>query len=79
MTTPPARPVSALAPLRIGLFRALWLAGVVSNIGSWMQTVGAQWLLVESHSSAAVIALVQTAAAVPCSCWAFRPASSASS
>lgn len=65
MTTPPGRPVSALAPLRIGLFRALWLAGVVSNIGSWMQTVGAQWLLVESHSSAAVIALVQTAAAVP--------------
>jgi hypothetical protein len=35
---------SAWAPLRIRLFRTLWLATLVSNIGTWMQTVGAQWL-----------------------------------
>ncbi|MCS5732785.1 MFS transporter [Herbiconiux daphne] len=60
-----ATPSGFLAPFRVGAFRALWLAGIVSNIGAWMQTVGAQWLLVEAHSPAWVIALVQTAAAAP--------------
>lgn len=68
-TTPSAAPVGrgpgTFAPLRVGAFRALWLAGIVSNIGAWMQTVGAQWQLVEMQSPAWVIALVQTAAAAP--------------
>lgn len=34
------------APLRFGVFRTLWLASLASNVGTWMQTVGAQWLLV---------------------------------
>jgi MFS family permease len=55
----------ALSALRVGAFRALWLAGIVSNIGAWMQTVGAQWLLVEQHSPPAVVALVQTASSLP--------------
>ncbi|MBN9155354.1 MAG: MFS transporter [Microbacterium sp.] len=62
--TPPS-PVRSLAPFGVPVFRVLWIAGLVSNIGSWMQTVGAQWLLVDSHSSPAVIALVQTASAAP--------------
>ncbi|MEO5744278.1 MAG: MFS transporter [Terracoccus sp.] len=61
----PAAPRSALAPLRLPVFRWLWIAAVVSNIGSWMQTVGAQWFLVDNQSSPTVIALVQTAAAAP--------------
>lgn len=67
MTAPaPAQPAaSAFAPLRIGVFRAIWLASIVSNIGGWMQTVGAQWYLVEQGSSATTIALVQTASAAP--------------
>lgn len=56
---------SAFAPLGVRVFRLLWIAGLVSNIGSWMQTVGAQWLLVEQGSPASVVALVQTAAAAP--------------
>lgn len=56
---------SAFAPLGVSVFRLLWIAGLVSNIGSWMQTVGAQWLLVEQGSPASVVALVQTAAAAP--------------
>ena len=35
---------SAWAPLRNGLFRTLWIATLVSNVGTWMQTVGAQML-----------------------------------
>ncbi|UDF12262.1 MFS transporter [Antiquaquibacter oligotrophicus] len=56
---------SAFAPLRVSAFRALWIAALVSNIGSWMQTVGAQWFLVENNSSPIVIALVQSASAAP--------------
>jgi MFS family permease len=60
----PAR-VGALAPLTVPAFRALWIAALISNIGSWMQTVGAQWFLVEQHGSPLLIALVQTASAAP--------------
>jgi len=56
---------SALGPLKITLFRALWIASLVSSIGGWMQTVGAQWFLVEHHSDAAIVALIQTASAAP--------------
>ena len=51
--------------LAIPAFRLLWIAGFVSNIGTWMQSVGAQWQLVADGSSAAVVALVQTASTTP--------------
>jgi len=54
---------SGWAPLRRSTFRALWIAQFVSNVGGWMQTVGAQWVLL-GHGSAEV-ALVQTAASLP--------------
>jgi MFS family permease len=57
--------VSAWAPLAIPVFRVLWFAQLGSNIGTWMQTVGAQWFLVESAATATVIALVQTASLAP--------------
>jgi hypothetical protein len=50
---------SAWAPLRIKAFRALWLAQVGSMIGTWMQTVGAQWLLVEEPGADTLVAMVQ--------------------
>lgn len=53
------------APMRNRVFRILFLAQLGSNVGSWMQTVGAQWLLVEHHSSTALIAAVQTAGLLP--------------
>src|ERR1700759_2815817 len=56
---------SAWAPLKIAIYRNLFIAQLVSNIGTWMQTVGAQWFLVEHHSSATIIALVQTASLTP--------------
>lgn len=65
---PPAGPrvwASGFTPLTVRIFRLVWLASLVSNIGSWMQTVGAQWLLVETNSSALLVALVQTASAAP--------------
>jgi hypothetical protein len=56
---------SAWAPLRTGAFRTLWIAALVSNAGEWMQTVGAQWLLVRGPHAAVLVSLVQTADALP--------------
>lgn len=59
----PAGPDSPWAPLAARVFRALWIAQLVSNVGSWMQTVGAQWLLI--GDDAALVTLVQTASSLP--------------
>jgi MFS family permease len=56
---------SPWAPLRLKVYRVLWLAVLVSNIGSWMQTVGAQWLLVQRPGAPTLVALVQTASTLP--------------
>lgn len=56
---------SPWAPLRRRIFLTLWLAQLGSNLGTWMQTVGAQWYLVERNASAALVSLVQTANLVP--------------
>ncbi|MFB6397240.1 MFS transporter [Polymorphospora lycopeni] len=61
----PAAPPSAWAPLRVTAFRSLWLAVLGSNIGAWMQTVGAQWLLVDEPGATTLVALVQTASMLP--------------
>ena len=55
----------AWAPLRNAGFRSLFVAALVSNIGTWMQTVGAQWFLVIEHADPTVVALVQTASLSP--------------
>lgn len=55
----------AWAPLRLSLFRWLWLAVLAANIGGWMQTVGAQWLLVGRPGASTLVSLVQTAEALP--------------
>ena len=56
---------STWAPLRRTVFRWLWLASLVSNVGTWMQTVGAQWLLVHAAHAAILVSLVQTADMLP--------------
>ncbi len=65
MSAPSKTVVSTWAPLRIGVFRALWLAVLVSNVAVWMQTVGAQWLLVSQPHASILVALVQTADYLP--------------
>jgi MFS family permease len=57
--------VKAWAPLRHRVFRDLWIAQTVSNVGTWMQTVGAQWLIVSLGGTALTVSLVQTATTLP--------------
>jgi MFS family permease len=47
------------------VFRAIWLAGLVSLIGSWMQNLGAAWLMTDLSTSPAMVGLVQTAQSLP--------------
>jgi len=57
--------VTAAAPLRNKVFRGLWLGVLASNVGTWMQTVGAQWHLVHEPDAATYVSLVQTATMLP--------------
>jgi len=58
-------PPSAWAPLRQPLFRALWIATLVSNIGTWVHEVGAGWLMVTLDPHPLMVSLVQAATALP--------------
>jgi predicted MFS family arabinose efflux permease len=56
---------SGWAPLRYGDFRRLWSAQFLSNIGSWMQTVAAQWVMVSLTSSALLLTAISAAGSIP--------------
>src|ERR1039458_6653628 len=56
---------SPWAPLHHRVFRMLWIASIVSNIGSWMHEVGAGWLMTSLAPSPLMVALVQAATTAP--------------
>ncbi len=62
---PTVRTTPTWAPLSSPIFRALWIAQFVSNLGTWMQTVGAQWMLVGDPRASVLVPLVQTATTLP--------------
>src|SRR5947208_3607307 len=62
---PRRKHVSALAPLRHPVYRALWIAQLVSNVGTWMHDVGSAWLMTGFHSSPLLTSLLQTASSLP--------------
>jgi MFS family permease len=51
--------------LQSGLFRSLWIATIVSNVGTWMQDVGSGWLMTSLSSSPSLVALVEAADSLP--------------
>ncbi len=69
MTDQPKRTMFAAdgiaAPLRHALFRKIWLASLLSNLGLLIQAVGAAWAMTQMTSSADKVALVQTALMLP--------------
>src|SRR5712672_4862661 len=56
---------AAWAPLQEPLFRSLWFAAVISYSGSWMQNVGAGWLMTQLSVSPLMVSLVQAATTLP--------------
>lgn len=59
------KPSTPWSPLRQSLFRSLWIASAVSNIGTWVHDVGSTWLMTSLTPSPLMIALVQTATTMP--------------
>src|SRR5262249_22247377 len=55
----------AVAPLRHPAYRAMWSASLASNVGTWMHSVGAAWLMATLSVTPLMIALVQTATFLP--------------
>src|SRR6266852_3748888 len=49
------------SPLRHPAFRALWIAGLVSDFGAWMHQVGEGWLMTSLSPSPLLVALLQSA------------------
>ncbi|WP_234733081.1 MFS transporter [Tellurirhabdus bombi] len=50
---------------RFPVFKAIWLAAFVSNIGTWMQNMAGVWLLTTLSDSQVLVALMQTATSLP--------------
>jgi len=55
----------AWSPFRHGAFALLWSATVVSNVGTWMNDVGAGWLMATLSPTPLMVGLVQTATTLP--------------
>jgi MFS family permease len=57
--------VSALSPLRYPVFRGVWAATTISNVGSLIQSVGAAWMMTMIARSPEMVTLVQASTTLP--------------
>jgi predicted MFS family arabinose efflux permease len=56
---------SALSPFRFPVFRSVWIASLLSNFGSLIQSVGASWMMLSIAPSPDMVALVQASTSLP--------------
>ncbi|MFO1242203.1 MAG: MFS transporter [Rickettsiales bacterium] len=61
----PFNPRSAFKPLIYPAFRSLWIATLISTIGTWMQSVSAAWVMTGLTTSTIMVALLQSASSLP--------------
>jgi MFS family permease len=64
-TAPPAAKATLFTPFTIAIFRAIWIAGMVSNVGTWMQNVAGVWLVTTLTTSVLLVAMMQAATSLP--------------
>jgi MFS family permease len=57
--------VAAWSALRYPVFRWLWIATVVSNVGTWMYNAASGWLMTSLDPSPLTVSLVQVANSLP--------------
>ena len=65
MSAPHAGAPGPWSPLGQPTFRALWLAILVGNIGTWIHDVAAAWVMAETTNSPLMVAAVQSATTLP--------------
>jgi len=63
-TGPPA-PASPWSALHQRVFRWLWIATVVSNVGGWMYNAASGWLMTSLDADPFIVSLVQVANSLP--------------
>jgi MFS family permease len=56
---------STWGPMKIRIFKALLIASLASNIGTWMHDVAAAWLMTSLAPTPLMVSLVQAAATFP--------------
>lgn len=56
---------SAWRPFHRPVFRALWVATVVANTGTWIYNAAAGWLMTSFNSDPLIVSLVQVATSLP--------------
>src|SRR5712675_1698265 len=59
------RTESSWSPFGHKVFTVLWVATVVSNVGTWMQNAAAGWLMTGLSPDPLIVALVQVATTLP--------------
>ena len=65
IVTPDSPNPSGLSPLGYPVFRNVWAASTLSNVGGLIQSVGAAWLMVSIARSPDMVALVQASLTLP--------------
>ncbi len=63
--SPRQEPPTLWRPLRTPIFRRLLAADIASDVGTFMQAVGAAWLMVSMGAGPMYVALTQTASTLP--------------
>lgn len=61
----PLRPASLFSPLANSIYRRLWAATLLSNVGVWIQSVAAAWLMTSIAPTVDFVAWVQAATSLP--------------
>jgi MFS family permease len=56
---------SSVAPLRIGSFRTLWIASLLSAVGSFIQSVASSWFMFELTQSNTWVGLMVASSTLP--------------
>jgi MFS family permease len=65
MAEPRSGPATLWRPFRTAIFRNLFIADLLSDMGTFMQSVGSAWLMVSLGASPVFVALTQTASSLP--------------
>jgi MFS family permease len=58
-------PSGPWAPLGVPVFRAIWLAILTGNVGTWINDMAATWTMTQLSGSPLMIAAMQTATTIP--------------
>jgi MFS family permease len=65
-TRPSSEPVhSSWSPFHHRTYAVIWTATVVANIGGWMYSAAAAWLMTSLDANPVMVSLVQVATALP--------------